>query len=467
MFCAKCQSENPELNQFCGMCGTRLNDSSAETAISNAVQSIPSSDVQPIPTMWGSTGEGSSTGMNSPSEIASISERRLTVMKTGEEGEREEWARQTQEQLEQIVEAYRPKWASNAPASGSILGLTSPVGEATGESPPHVYVEGRERTYPIGDEEDVAAQRGPGSSLRFDERLHTSHDTLRAQLGEPEEYAGKDVPRPSFLGLGANDDPEYLLEEGETHSHTRRYLLLLVSAVVALLSVMEWRATSNGESTNPMDVLHLRIPKKKGQGEVVVAPTRASSSDATMANNTSTGSNNGKPAETAATAAKPETTSSLPKKPEPAGEKSPDTMTPATGADVSLSAGSFELRKGVQAGATAEGRTWLWRAMSKDNGEAPVVLADMYAQGNGVTKDCEQAVLLLRAASKNANPHARSKMGSMYATGQCVPRDRVEAYRWMHSALQVNPGSEWLEKNQETLWKEMSAGERQRAAAYR
>jgi ABC-type lipoprotein export system ATPase subunit len=37
----------------------------------------------------------------------------------------------------------------------------------------------------------------------------------------------------------------------------------------------------------------------------------------------------------------------------------------------------------------------------------------------------------------------------------------------MHSALQVNPGSEWLEKNQETLWKEMSAGERQRAAAYR
>ena len=102
--------------------------------------------------------------------------------------------------------------------------------------------------------------------------------------------------------------------------------------------------------------------------------------------------------------------------------------------------------------------------MSKGNGQAPVLLADMYAQGKGVTKDCEQAVLLLKAAAKKPNPAARSKLASMYATGQCLPKDRVEAYRWTKSALEANPGSEWLEKNQETLYQEMTAAERRRAA---
>lgn len=619
MICPKCQSENPELNRFCGMCGNRLNDSGSavETTVSNVMQAAPSSDDETrdgrindvnrrpfivsttaiadtntqvtrvaVPQTLGSATHSSYVPvapLNLRSEVEAISHGEyipvaepapvdpqdeplfsdatpetandsIHVMKTAEEREREEWARKAQEERE----AYRPTLASNAPVSGSILGLTAPVSEAVSEAPP--YVEERERTYPIGDEEDVAAQPGPESFLRFD---------------EPEEYTGRDVSGPSFLGLGANDDPEYLLEEGGTQSHARRYLLLLIFAVVAVLGVMEWRASSKGESTNPMDVLHLKIPKKKGQGEVVVAPNSPSSSAATTASNASTGSNNGKPdliaepnqpavqpstatqppaetassaspsgppatglndgvpanasgktpaasttssakpadakvakeeptvppsakadttppdnppvraaaspanpgrskpaapipAKTAATAANSETTASVSKKPGPGRPPaSSDATTPVTGADPSLSAGSFELRKGVAAGATAEGRTWLWRAMSKGNGEAPVLLADMYAQGKGVTKDCEQAVLLLKAASKKANPHARSKLGSMYATGQCVPRDRVEAYRWMHSALQVNPGSEWLEKNQETLWNEMSAGERQRASAYR
>ena len=349
-------------------------------------------------------------------EIVSTSEPSLTVIKRGEDGERE--ARQTQEYLEQIVEAYMPQWARNGLAPESTLGLRGPVGEVGSESP------------------------------------------KCAQLGEPHEYGGKDVSRPSLLGVSINQVSDYL-REGGTGFHTRRSLLLLIFAVVALLSVVQWRVSRNSESTNLRNMLHLKISKKGGADDVV-APNRASNSVATMVNNIATGINNGQPdliAEPLNNPSAPTIASST--------TPSRNTIKPAMEADVSLSAGSFELRKGVQAGATAEGRTWLWRAMSRGNGEAPVLLADMYAQGNGVTKDCEQAVILLKAASKNANPHARSKMGSMYATGQCVPRDRVEAYRWMHSALQLNPASEWLQRIQKTLWDEMSAVERERAPVYR
>jgi TPR repeat protein len=125
------------------------------------------------------------------------------------------------------------------------------------------------------------------------------------------------------------------------------------------------------------------------------------------------------------------------------------------------------LQKGIAAGATEMGRMWLWKATGKGNGEAPVLLAEMYAQGKGVTQDCEQAMLLLNAAAKKANPHARSTLANMYAAGQCVPKDRVEAYKWLHAALQANPGSDFIEKNQQTLWNQMTAAERQRASAYR
>lgn len=451
------------------------------------MEANPSSDVLPIPAICGSVSAGLAAGMDSPCEIASTLERRTTVMRTGEEREREEWARQTLKQLEQIVEACRPIWAIDPAESGSIQGLTAAVGEAGNESP-HIelpdYVEERE-PHPIRNEVEVASQPGAETFLRFDERCDTSEDRRPGHV-KPKENAGRYVSRASFPGLGATGDPEYLLKKGQNHSQTKQYVPLLIFAVVSLLGLIEWRASGNDRSPNPMDAFHLKsAPRTSSENpavaglvkEEVPAPPPAKTEMNTPDNpSTREGASPAPPSpskpaaplpvNTAATAGKPETPASLSKKPEPAKAKPPDAITPASGADASLSSGSFELRKGVQAGATAEGRTWLWHAMAKD-GEAPVVLADMYAQGNGVTKNCEQAVLLLKAASKNANPHGRSKLGFMYATGQCVPRDRVEAYRLMHSALQVNPGSGWLEKNQETLWKEMSTGERQRASAYR
>jgi TPR repeat protein len=107
---------------------------------------------------------------------------------------------------------------------------------------------------------------------------------------------------------------------------------------------------------------------------------------------------------------------------------------------------------------------WLWRATAKGNWEAPVRLADIYIQGRGVPADCDQAMVILRSAAAKKNARARSKLGSLYASGQCVQQDRVAAYHWMSLALQANPGSEWIDHNRQSLWSQMNGDERRRAA---
>jgi TPR repeat protein len=110
-------------------------------------------------------------------------------------------------------------------------------------------------------------------------------------------------------------------------------------------------------------------------------------------------------------------------------------------------------------------RALLWRATALGNPDAPLRLADMYIYGQGVPQNCEQGLVLLCSAAQKANPRAQGKLGALYATGKCVSQDRVQAYRWLSLALNNNQGSEWMEKNREMVWREMSPAERSRVAS--
>lgn len=133
--------------------------------------------------------------------------------------------------------------------------------------------------------------------------------------------------------------------------------------------------------------------------------------------------------------------------------------TPAPGAE--------ELAKAKNASDSAAEAAWLWKATAKGNPDAPVQLADMYIKGDGVPRSCEQAMVLLKTAAAKENASARNRLASLYATGQCVLRNRVEAYRWLSSALVANPNSEWAQQNRDFLWQQMTPEERQLAQKYR
>jgi TPR repeat protein len=67
----------------------------------------------------------------------------------------------------------------------------------------------------------------------------------------------------------------------------------------------------------------------------------------------------------------------------------------------------------------------------------------------------------LRSAADQQNERARSLLGTMYATGHCVPKDLPNAYRWFALASRGNPDNMWVQRNLEMIWREMTPQERQ------
>jgi hypothetical protein len=56
---------------------------------------------------------------------------------------------------------------------------------------------------------------------------------------------------------------------------------------------------------------------------------------------------------------------------------------------------------------SAEAARHLWLSVKNQNGSALILLAGLYAQGDGVAKDCDQAKILLNAAGRQAKSHSQ------------------------------------------------------------
>jgi TPR repeat protein len=106
-------------------------------------------------------------------------------------------------------------------------------------------------------------------------------------------------------------------------------------------------------------------------------------------------------------------------------------------------------------------------AMRRGDADAPVSLANMYLEGKDVSRSCDQALTLLETAAAQPNARARNRLAALYAIGTCVQRDRVQAYRWLNSALAVDHNNSWAQQNLDQTWRQMTSQERSMAEAYR
>jgi hypothetical protein len=66
---------------------------------------------------------------------------------------------------------------------------------------------------------------------------------------------------------------------------------------------------------------------------------------------------------------------------------------------------------------SAEAAKWLWKAIAKHNGSAMVPLADLYLKGDGVSKNCDQARVLLDSAAQRGMAGAGERLRSLQAFG--------------------------------------------------
>jgi hypothetical protein len=95
-----------------------------------------------------------------------------------------------------------------------------------------------------------------------------------------------------------------------------------------------------------------------------------------------------------------------------------------TGLPLLSSAGGAELANALQYLSGDEGRAepavavkWLWAAEKKGNPQATVLLANLYAWGRGVPQNCEQARVLLIAASNRGSAEAAQQLQDMESDG--------------------------------------------------
>ncbi len=66
---------------------------------------------------------------------------------------------------------------------------------------------------------------------------------------------------------------------------------------------------------------------------------------------------------------------------------------------------------------SSQAAKWLWKAVGKQNPGAALMLADLYARGDGVAKSCDQARLLLVAAAKKGAPSAGLRLRNLESNG--------------------------------------------------
>ncbi len=66
---------------------------------------------------------------------------------------------------------------------------------------------------------------------------------------------------------------------------------------------------------------------------------------------------------------------------------------------------------------TAEAAKWLWKSIAKHNGQATLLLADLYLKGNGVPKNCDQARILLDSAARKGVSGAGERLRNLPAFG--------------------------------------------------
>lgn len=66
---------------------------------------------------------------------------------------------------------------------------------------------------------------------------------------------------------------------------------------------------------------------------------------------------------------------------------------------------------------STEAARWLWRSVAKHNGQATVLLSDLYLKGDGVSKNCDQARVLLYSAARKGIAGAGERLRNLPAFG--------------------------------------------------
>jgi hypothetical protein len=315
------------------------------------------------------------------------------------------------------------------------------------------------------------ASSSQGASMPSSSILGLDSEPVR---GEPFQREPT-ISGPSFLGIGA--EPEcpankysYLFDYEQPRSHRGLWVALVLLAAMALVA-LQFRREIRARALPLYSAVLARVNPQTAAPQARAATSAPADSSATPAQTTTRGVSDVPPSTAVTSDAAQQSPGATPSQPQSKPEE--DSVAPKAG-DKSEAAESAESDEAVESPPPAKAARRPRKAVyakpqrpiqsdvsPEDN--RLLQLAQKYIHGQGVRADCRTGLAYLREATKHPSSAAASQMGALYATGTCVPLDRVSAYRWFSSALQMAPSNPWLARERDQLYAQMSSTERRMA----
>ena len=241
----------------------------------------------------------------------------------------------------------------------------------------------------------------------------------------PEDEPSADPYDLSMLqGLRQREIDDYEYQEPSSPPF-RYYIGAVLTILLVLLGYMAWRS---GQMTQSSHQASAPPPPAQSAPAGPSAPPQATTAAPSSPPKTqppSTSSPNTNVAETA----KPQMTESASYRAAGSVQNSTAVAAPITTAGTepqfTSSSGTDDLAMAQrylnqgngQVRDTTEAVRWLWKAVGKHNGPATLQLADIFLKGDGVTKNCEQARVLLDTAARRGMTGAGERLRNLQAFG--------------------------------------------------
>lgn len=264
--------------------------------------------------------------------------------------------------------------------------------------------------------ENHESQFAPREHDLYEPRLNTNELSL-FQRGSDVDYGDDDVILSTPRGAGP-----YRIVVG-----------IVLAIVIGALAYKAWRSTeqalpSHLEQAAPPVAANEAAPSESSRAES--SPPRAAKTDTAdrtppvPAENqvtrptASPAKNAAKQVPTEASAKADDTAPSLPH-----GISRPPKADPTETAAGTGGGEELVVAQGYLNGTNGQGRNsseaakWLWKAIAKHNSEASLLLSDLYLKGEGVSKNCDQARVLLDAAALQGVKDAGVRLRHLQAFG--------------------------------------------------
>ncbi|MBZ5541805.1 MAG: PilZ domain-containing protein [Acidobacteriia bacterium] len=265
-------------------------------------------------------------------------------------------------------------------------------------------------------------ETGRIAGLSFTELSDTARRQIRGYLQQPagtRVAASEDVEKPRGNEVERLAVPEFLLESRppsnpwlDPENVARAVRAMLLVTLVATLGVALF--VGRRELGGALASLGGTIAEKARDLRTTVG--KASARAARPALVTSSGNSKRATDKPPAKVAPPVTSGNAGSIVAAAAPAPPFAPAPADAGEAEVTAAQQILRRGKEMGNPAEAVGLLWAAVEKGNTRAELLLADLYVQGLGVAKNCDQARVLLTAASKKYK-EARQQLALLGASG--------------------------------------------------